>query len=206
MMRFLSIAGMAAIAMSVASCNSMSKEECRVADWNVVGDTDGAAGHNPQQRFADHVKSCSKSGITPDQTRWYAGYQVGIRRYCTPLGGAAAGEAGNAYHSACPAELEAEFMRGYSLGKRAHDLRSRVSSLESTMRYKDSEIDTLYDGMKDAKDGERRSIRGRIDDLERDRHRMRRELDDARYDLTNAERDLDFFRQNPTAQLSPPRD
>lgn len=203
-MRFLPTVGMAAVLMSLASCNSMSKEECRVADWNVVGDTDGAAGHNPQTRFADHVKSCSKSGATPDQTRWYAGYQVGIARYCTPLSGASSGEAGRAYHNVCSPGTEPGFMRGYGLGKRVHDLRSRVSSLESSIRYKDTEVDDLYDDMKQAKDGERRSIRGEIDDIERDRSRMRREVDDLRYELTSAERDLAFFRQDPAAQVSPP--
>ena len=61
-MRFLPFIGLAAVITTLASCGTMSKEECRVADWGVVGDTDGAAGYEPQSRFADHVKSCAKSG------------------------------------------------------------------------------------------------------------------------------------------------
>lgn len=202
-MRYLPIMGMAAVLVSIASCNTMSKEECRVADWAVVGDTDGAAGHDPQTRFADHVRSCSKSGAVPDQTRWYEGYQAGIKRYCTPLNGASTGEAGRAYHNVCPPELATDFMRGYSLGKRVHDLRSRINSLNSSVSSSEYEADRLYDEMKKAADKDRRAIRDRIDDLERDRRRARREADDLGYELSEAERDLAFFRQNPMAQFSP---
>src|SRR3546814_17035484 len=97
MMLFLPFMGMTAVLMALASCNTMSKEECRVADWKVVGDTDGAAGYDPQRRFADHVKSCAKSGAAPDQTGWYEGYRSGITRYCPPLSGASNGGAGRGY-------------------------------------------------------------------------------------------------------------
>ncbi len=202
-MRYLIFGGMAAVLLSLASCNTMSKDECRVADWRVVGDTDGAAGHDPQSRFADHVRSCAKSGATPDQTLWYEGYQTGIRRYCTPLGGASAGESGRTYHNVCPPELNSDFMRGYSLGKRVHDLRSRINSLNSSASSTEYEADKLHDDMKKAEGKDRRAIRDRIDDLERDRRRMRREADDLGYELSEAERDLAFFRQNPTAQFAP---
>ncbi len=203
-MRFMPWVGMAAVLMSLASCNTMSKEECRVADWRVVGDTDGAAGHNPQSRFADHVKSCAKSGATPDQTLWYEGYQSGITRYCTPLSGSTNGEAGRAYHNVCSPQLEPGFMRGYGLGKRVYDLRSRIASLRSDMNSRESEIERLYDDMKKADDKARRRMRDRIDDLDRDRRRLRREADDLGYELSNAERDLEFFRSSPNARLSPP--
>ncbi len=202
-MRYLALAGLAVVVTTLAGCNTMSKEECRVADWAVVGDTDGAAGYNPQSRFADHVRSCAKSGAVPDQTRWYEGYQAGLRRYCTPLNGASAGEAGGAYHNVCPPELNSDFMRGYSLGKRVHDLRSRINSLNSSASSKEYEADKLHDDMKKAEGKDRRAIRDRIDDLERDRRRMRREADDMGYELSEAERDLAFFRQNPTAQFAP---
>ena len=202
-MRLLPFAGIAAVVLSLASCNTMSKDECRVADWRVVGDTDGAAGYDPQSRFADHVRSCSKSGATPNQTLWYEGYRTGLTRYCTPLSGASNGEAGHAYHNVCPPEQASDFMRGYSLGKRVHDLRSRINSLNSSAGSSEAEADRLHDKMKKAEGKDRRELRDRIDDLERDRRRMRREADDLGYDLSEAERDLAFFRQNPTAQFSP---
>lgn len=200
-MRLLPMIGAAAGLVSLASCNSMSKDECRVADWRVIGDTDGAAGYNPQGRFADHVKSCARIGLTPDQTIWYEGFQTGVRRYCTPLGGAAAGEAGKPYNNACPPELEGEFMRGYTVGKRVGDLRYRVSTLENSIRSKDYESDRKYAEMKQEKDERRRrDIRDQIEDLDRDTRRMRREIDDVKYELEDAQADLDDFRLT----VSPP--
>ncbi len=55
----------------LGSCATMSKEECVAADWRVVGETDGAAGYDPQSRFAAHAKSCEKAGVVPDQSLWY---------------------------------------------------------------------------------------------------------------------------------------
>lgn len=200
-MRFLPFVGLAAVTTILFSCGTMSKEECRVADWTVVGDTDGAAGYEPQSRFADHVRSCSKSGATPNQTQWYQGYQTGIKRFCTPLSGASHGEGGGAYNNVCPVEMEKDFVRGYSLGKRVYDLRSRIDSLRSDISSRESEADRLSEELKKAEDKDRRGIRDRIDDLERDRSRARREADDLGYDLQDAERDLAYFRQNPNAPM-----
>lgn len=205
MLRFLPFIGMAAVLVSLASCNSMSKEECRVADWKVVGDTDGAAGYNPQTRFADHVKSCSKTNVSPDQTRWYEGYQSGILRYCTPLSGANSGEAGKSYHNVCSPELEPEFMRGYSIGKRVYDLRSRFDQMQSSIRYRDSEIDRSYNELKVAKDDQRRVLRNQIDDMERENRRQQREADDVEYELGHAQRELGLFYQGFVSRTPAPR-
>lgn len=204
-MRFLAFIGLAAVITTLASCGTMSKEECRVADWGVVGDTDGAAGYNPQSRFADHVKSCSKSGATPNQTQWYQGYQTGIKRFCTPLSGASHGESGGAYNNVCPPEMEPGFVRGYSLGKRVYDLRSRIDSLRSDVLSRESEANRLSEELKKAEDKDRRSLRDRIDDAERDRSRARREADDLGYDLSEAERDLGYFRQTSGMPMAPAR-
>ena len=76
--RFI-LAGMVlSLPVVLGSCATMSKEECVAADWRVVGETDGAAGYDPQSRFAAHAKSCEKAGVVPDQTLWYQGFQVGV--------------------------------------------------------------------------------------------------------------------------------
>lgn len=188
----------------LASCNSLSKEECAAADWRVVGETDGAAGYEPQERFANHVKSCAKIKITPDQTVWYEGFQAGVVRYCTPLNGLSRGEAGDGYHSVCPPQAEPGFLRGYGLGKRAYDLRSRLNSLQSSISYKESEIDRILDEMKTAAEADRRDMRERADREERELRRLRREADDVGYELSGVERDIDWFRQSPDTD-PPPR-
>lgn len=193
---FIVLAALGFLSLLV-SCNSMSKEECAAADWKVVGDSDGASGFNPQERFAQHVKSCARIKIVPDQTVWFAGYQEGVKRYCTPLSGAVHGEAGDGYHNVCSPETEPGFMRGYSLGKRVYDARSRLQSLQSDISYKESEAERLYGEMRNAKDEDRRRLRDQADDLDREARRLRREADDAGYDLQEATRELDYFRQVP---------
>lgn len=186
--------------IGLASCNSMSKEECVAADWKVIGDADGSAGHDPQERFAAHVKSCARIKIVPDQTTWFAGYQTGLKRYCTPLNGLSRGEAGDTYYNVCPVETATGFLRGYSLGQKAHQWRSRVDSARSEESFKEMRIDQRYQDLKNAKDdNERRSIRDEIDDLDRDIRRARRDIGDAEYALQDVEREVDWFRRNPNA-------
>ncbi|MGL3605770.1 DUF2799 domain-containing protein [Rhizobium sp. G187] len=192
--------GMALAALS--SCNSMSKEECAAADWSVIGQADGGAGENPQERFAAHVKSCARINVVPDQTQWYQGYQVGLTRYCTPLNGLSRGEAGDAYYNVCPAETSAGFLRGYGLGQQAYRARSRISSLKSDVSFKDMQIDRNYDAIKRTEDGKmRRTLRDEIDRLERDIRRAEREIADLEFDLYAIERDVEAFRRNPNGPV-----
>lgn len=201
-MRFVPLLTMMVVLLSLASCNSLSKEECAAADWLVIGDTDGAAGYNPQDRFASHVKSCARIKVVPDQTKWYEGYQAGLKRYCTPLSGLTHGEAGDSYHNVCPPETSAGFLKGYGLGRRGYELRSEADSIRSSMSYKESEIDRKYNEMKGSQDENRRRVlRDEIDQLDREIRRMRRDIDDVNFQLGVAQRDIDWFRQNPQAPM-----
>lgn len=204
-MRVVPLLFLPVLMLGLASCNSMSKEECAAADWQVIGDTDGAAGHDPQERFAAHVKSCARIKVVPDQTKWYQGYQAGIVRYCTPMSGLTHGEAGDGYHNVCSPDTEAGFMRGYGLGRKAWELRSRMNSLRNEMTSKEMEMDRRYNELKTAADdNQRRAIRDAIDQLDRDIRRARRDSGDVEYQLGAVQRDVDWFRQNPQAPLPTP--
>lgn len=189
----------------LASCHSMSKEECIAADWRVIGDADGAAGYSPQDRFGAHVESCARVKIVPDQTKWNEGYQVGLQRYCTPLNGLARGEAGDTYYGVCPPQTSEGFLRGYGLGRKLNDARTRLDSLRGEISSKESRMDERYQALKEAKDdNQRRNIRNEIDDLDRDIRRAQREISDRQYDVDQAQRDVDWFRANPKAPLPVP--
>lgn len=204
-MRIVTASLMLAVLAGLSSCNSMSKEECAAADWKVIGETDGAAGRNPQDRFAAHVKSCARIKVVPDQTVWYQGYQTGIVRYCTPLSGLTHGEAGDGYHNVCSPELEPGFMRGYGLGRKVYELKSRLSSLQTEQTSKEMDMDRRYNELKAAPDdGQRRIIRDAIEQLDRDIRRARRDAGDVEVQLGAAQRDADWFRQNPQAPMSMP--
>lgn len=199
MLRFLFAFLAIGFSLFLASCNTLSKEECVAADWRVIGESDGAAGYEPQERFAAHAKSCERVKIVPDQTIWYQGYQAGLVRYCTPMSGLMHGQAGHGYSNVCPPETAPGFLRGYTLGNRQNSQQSRLSSLQSDYGSKEAEIDDLSRKLKDAPDADRRDIRRRMDDLEDDMRRIRREQRGVQDELDDTSAEVQWFQQNPNA-------
>ncbi|ARM13216.1 MULTISPECIES: DUF2799 domain-containing protein [Rhizobium] len=201
---FLAFAAAIGFGLLLASCNTLSKEECVAADWRVIGESDGAAGYEPQQRFAAHAKSCERVKIVPDQTIWFQGYQTGLVRYCTPLSGLARGQAGSGYANVCPPETASGFLRRFNLGAKQHGLQERLNSMQNDYSSKEAEIDELSDRLKDAKDGDRSELRRRIEDLEDDMHDIRRDQRDVQDDLDRVNEDVEWFQRNPAAELRAP--
>lgn len=171
----------------------MSKEECAVADWSVIGEQDGAAGYNPQDRFARHVKACSKAGVAADQTLWYQGYQRGLPRYCTPLNGLSVGSQGKAYANVCPANLEAGFREGYELGRVYYGKKREINSLESRIRSLEQAI-REDEKLLAAGTNDRRSVERRIDDNHRSIRDMERDIGRQQSELRRIEDEMADFR------------
>jgi len=177
----------------LASCQTMSKEECAVADWRVIGEQDGAAGYSPQDRFARHVKACTKAGVAADQTAWYQGYQQGLPRYCTPLNGLSVGSQGKSYANVCPVNLEAGFREGYDLGRIHYEKKREINSLESRIRSLEHSI-REDEKLLSAGTEDRRAVERRIDDNRRDIRDMDRDIGRMESDLRRIEDDMDDFR------------
>ena len=188
-MRRISLVAVVILAAFAASCQTMSKEECAVADWRVIGEQDGAAGYAPQERFANHAKACQKAGVAADQSTWYQGYQQGLPRYCTPVNGLAQGQAGRSYANVCPPELDAGFRSGYDLGRRYNQKKSEISSLESRIdAAEESNRSTeglLREGKIDPREAERllRDNRHSVREWNRDIGRLEGELGGIEYEM-----------------------
>ena len=184
----------------LASCQTMTKDECVAADWQVIGEQDGAEGYDPQDRFGRHVKACERANVIPDQTAWFEGYQRGLVRYCTPLKGLSSGQAGRAYANVCPAETEAGFLRGYRLGRADYDKRSEIRQSENNISRAEAEIDRVERLLEEGKveEGEGRRLIRQQDRIIRDNER---EIDRKRFDLARIERDIEWFERNPDADL-----
>ncbi len=191
-MRLYSVLALLAC-LVLASCQTMSKEECAVADWRVIGEQDGAAGYNPQDRFARHVKACTRAGVAADQTAWYQGYQQGLPRYCTPLNGLSVGSQGKTYANVCPVDLETGFREGYELGRLHHEKKREISSRESRIRSLEQSIrddeKLLAEGTED-----RRAVERRIDDNRRTIRDLDRDIGRMESDLRRIEDDMEDFR------------
>lgn len=184
----------------LASCQSLSKDECRAADWRVIGENDGAQGKDPQKRFGKHVKACERVNVVPDQNLWHQGYQIGLVRYCTPLSGLGAGQAGKTYHNVCPPDRSQGFITGYQLGYSEYTAKSDISSLErriSSAEYNIKEHENTISEGKGDEDSLRSMIRTERDDI----RSFNRDIGRNEADLGRIQRDIEFFRNNPPATI-----
>lgn len=157
----------AALALLLAGCETMSEEQCRSADWLDRGRRDGAYGEN-EHHVEAHRKACAKAGVVPDVERWRAGWLEGVRVYCTPRSAWQRGLENRSYQGACRDLGEAEFLRWHHAGREVYRLRQQRDR-------NSTEIARLEEQLKKAqKDDERKALRDKIRDLDREQARLRR--------------------------------
>ncbi len=170
------LVGALAVAISLgtlAGCASLSEDQCRRGDWVGIGQRDGAAGAGPE-RLAAHAKACQKVGVEPDEAQWRRGWLAGLERYCTGPHGRDVGARGSAYGGVCTGGAEVEFLRGYEIGRQIHNL-------QGVLQGNRAERQRLIDRLAAAgvTDDEKRSIRQRLFQLDRDEDRLRRSIENA---------------------------
>jgi len=129
-MRGLSILTLAVTASALASCATMSQEQCLQGDWGAVGFKDGEAGR-AQSRLDDHAKACAKSGVVPQAAPYFAARDQGLKLYCTQDRGFREGRTGQSYAGVCPEGAERGFLAGYADGRVVHTVMERLSQAES---------------------------------------------------------------------------
>ncbi len=198
MNRFVQGLAFSGALLVLASCQSLSKDECIAADWRVIGEQDGSEGREPQNRFGQHVKACERAGIIPNQTLWNEGYQQGLFNFCTPLRGLSHGQAGQTYSNVCPPALEAGFLSGYQLGLEESRKKADIRGHENTISRKEAEIRDIRKQISDKKI-EGRDGRRQIRDIEDDIRDANRALGRAEGELSAIQRRIDIFRENPNA-------
>lgn len=191
-----------AVSLLLASCQTLSKDECIAADWRVIGEQDGSEGRDPQKRFGNHAKSCERANVVPDQTAWNEGYQRGLLKFCTPLRGLSHGQSGSAYHNVCPPQLEAGFLSGYRLGLEESSTKGNIRNLEGRIRSAEYSIDDLEEKISKGKvdqDDARREIRRHRQDI-RD---WNREIGRAEAYLGEIQRRIEYFTSDPANTAVP---
>ncbi|MFN4056819.1 MAG: DUF2799 domain-containing protein [Roseinatronobacter sp.] len=117
----------------LASCASVSREECLAGDWVSIGQRDGASGQDGPAQFSRHIRACEKVAVVPDQSAWARGYQQGLVRYCTPAVGLEEGLAGRSYRGVCPVATQARFLEGLNIGRAVYDQRQVISEIDSEL-------------------------------------------------------------------------
>lgn len=197
-MKWLIVSAAAGALLGLASCATMSADQCLAGDWVGQGYSDGASGMS-MSRLADHAEACANHGVTPDAAAYRSGRDQGLVRFCTPANGFRAGRTGSGYAGVCPAYLEADFMPAYRDGQIVHDFeqalsnaRSRVDSLGHRLEELDDKItgkqaELRAEGLTDA---QRDQIRNRIQEIRRERADAERDWRRAQDAVDEAERDV----------------
>ena len=149
-------AAIATVLLLLASCASLSPEQCQNADWRQVGYADGANGL-PGSRIQDHASACAKIGAKPDMEAYLSGRMEGLVSYCQPENGFDVGRRGAPDNAGdCPPHVRGAFLQNYRQGREINALEAQISSLRGTM------------------DNERREMRRREDRIEDIRKELRR--------------------------------
>jgi Protein of unknown function (DUF2799) len=157
---------------ALSGCASLSENECQTADWESIGYRDGSRGHDAG-RIADHAEACAEYHIKADRELYEEGRQRGLELFCTGANGLRVGRQGSSYSGACPLSLEAEFVRGYELGRELHDLDAHMQQLQSEIQRVQAELRREDPPLGDR---ERDALLYRLRDLEREYGRSESDL------------------------------
>ncbi len=125
-------------ALALSGCTTLSREECLIGDWYGIGVQDGAAGYS-LERLAEYRQACAEYRIRPDRDAYRAGWEEGVRDYCTPQRGFREGRQGAFYAGICPPQLEWAFLREYRIGQELHEQERRIQELEREQERKREE-------------------------------------------------------------------
>ena len=160
-----------AVLVLLAGCESMSKQECKVADWQRVGFNDGASGQS-ERRLAAYAEDCGEAGVTPDAQAYRRGWDGGILRFCTAANGWREGVQG---HSGKGAVCQAQ--PGFEPFTRYLDAGLQVYRTSEQMRQNDYETARLQKRLEaGGTDDEKKRIREALRDLDRQQFYLRNTL------------------------------
>lgn len=192
----------AATLILLSACATLSKEECRTADWYTIGYEDGASGH-VAARIGEHREACAKAGVKPDTDAYLLGRDDGLADFCRPQSGYHAGSQGKAYNGVCPADLEPAFLTAYREGKAIHEVESEIDHLETDLRRKERELDSLAEQISkkeseligDTATSERRAqLLAEIREHSQRQGKLKREIRDLDYEIGRQHEHLDHLK------------
>jgi hypothetical protein len=192
-----------ATATILSGCAGMSEQACLVSDWRTVGFEDGAGGR-PVATIGSYRQACSKHGISPDLDSYRAGHAEGVEIYCRPGHAFEVGHSGAAYHGVCPADVEPDFLAGYTSGHHLYQLESALrridSQITSNLRAQESikqELTEIAASMvsDESSAEERVTLVGRAAELGRRHSEISAETDALKQERLLHERDLLDYRE-----------
>lgn len=160
----------------LASCSTMSVEECKVARWSDVGLRDGMAGE-PLSKLNDLSKDCAEAKVVVDTPAYLAGRNQGLLSYCQIPNAARLGLDGKYYNGVCPPAIDGEFRRRVNVGREVRDSREQVRSLDNRRLDLENKLRNA------SSDETRKKLRDDLSDNDRNLRRARDRVRDAEYTL-----------------------
>lgn len=197
-MRQLLLAAAGGAALALASCATMTKDQCLAGAWGEVGYRDGSEGY-PMSVLNDHEKACAEYGVAPDLVAYRSARADGLNGYCRWERAFQEGREGSTYHGVCTPAQEVDFIPAYRDGQMVYaaeqalsSARSSVGSLGARLQELDEKIvakqaEVRAEGLTDA---QRDEIRIRIQEIRRERADTEREWRRAQDAVDSAERDV----------------
>jgi hypothetical protein len=188
-----------ACSMLLASCATMSPEECQRANWHAVGLRDGQQGAAPDL-LGRRAEDCAKVDVAIDTQAYEQGREQGLRSYCRLENAVPLGLSGAPYAGVCAPAIEGLFVPRYQAGRAVYLLRSGLQNLDERtqrlerrlhelrrdedQRLRSASSDAERNQLRREMDAERRRIRDDLRDADRRLQRQREELRAAEFDLT----------------------
>lgn len=126
----------------LASCATLSEDQCRAADWRVIGQTDGSNGRDADF-ILQHAKACNKIGILPVRADWEAGRQEGLKLYCRPRRAYEEGAKGRSLKPVCPVDNLARLERANARGLTWHRIGRDISEAQNEIGRINNQLSLL---------------------------------------------------------------
>jgi hypothetical protein len=163
-------------AIALSACQTMSAEECALADWRSLGYSDASG--SGATRFADRQESCARKGFAANFDAYQVGQREGLRVFCEPARAFAFASRGGGFGGSCAADQAQNFSAAFADGRRVYEVRSALNSAQSeynSLSARRDQIDRdIYNREQDLRnattDEDRQHRRDEINRLRRERH------------------------------------
>lgn len=191
-----------------ASKPSVTEFQCKAGDWESIGYRDGAAGVRNTQ-ILTHQEACGEFGIVPDRNSYIAGWDAGVKEYCTAENGFSLGERGGRLNSVCQGNLKQPFASAFDDGRKLFQARKEVDRIRNQLNKYDNRLIQIKQEMVDVTSAqldptmlpeERIRLLARLDALKDERSDIKATIPVLEEDLHYSEIELERVNQE-LAQL-----
>jgi hypothetical protein len=195
---------MLAALILLQGCATLDRDECKLADWRLIGYQDGVAGKSAA-RVGEYREDCAKHAVVPDLDAYRAGREEGLQQYCTASNGYRLGNAGRGFAAVCPTALEDDFREAYNAGRKLYLARSAVNKTHSQLKQHKRTLTNLEDDRAqklaaliadDLKADQRVMIVYELNELQQEMNSVEDELVDLEHDLEKQQTRLDQLTRN----------